>query len=226
VIQFFQWQGIYSKELTPDFEREYRAKERHLVCPLKTEHRELRRPGPLHHFVGHNDRNQQIIWGEDIAVHESVVANFEKEGFTGFRTKPAKVTFQDGQTSDEYLEFIVTGWAGVVRPESGMRLLESCSACPWKNYGPISDFDQVIDWNQWTGEDFFFVWPLAGHMLCTQRAAKWLGSSGILSFQLETGFKALERRRHSLEYGLPRGALSNYLPEDLSIKYGRPLGLE
>jgi hypothetical protein len=136
------------------------------------------------------------------------------------------VTFLDGQTSDEYREFTVTGWAGVVHPESGMRVLESCPGCLWKNYGPIVDFGKVIDWDQWTGEDFFFVWPLTGHRLCTERAARWLETSGIRSFVLGRGFELLERKRNSLNFGIPRGALSEVLPEDLALKYGKPLGLE
>jgi hypothetical protein len=107
-----------------------------------------------------------------------------------------------------------------------MRLLESCSGCLWKNYGPITDFDNVIDWDQWTGEDFFFVWPLTGHRLCTERAAKWLEASGIQSFCLGLGFQILQREKRSLNFGIPRGPLSSVLPEDLAIKYGKPLGLE
>jgi hypothetical protein len=36
----------------------------------------------------------------------------------------------------------------------------------------------------------------------------------------------LEKGKRNLDYGIPRGALSEYLPEDLAIKYGRPLELE
>lgn len=226
MIPFCELQGPYTKELTADFERESRQWE-YLPCPLNQGHKAARRrTGPLHHFVKHNDRSEHLIWGLEVAIHESVIASFRKEGFSGFRTKPAKITFQDGQTSDEYQEFIVTGWAGVVRPESGMRLLETCAGCHWKNYGPISDFNQVIDWGQWTGEDFFFVWPLTGNRLCTERVAKWLESSGVHSFAITRGFKSLEQRRRHLNYGIPRGALSDYLPEDLAIKYGRASGLE
>ena len=196
-------------------------------CPAGGEHRlRGRRTGQLHYVVKHNDRDEQIIWGLEIVVHASVIAMFALEGFTGFRTEPAKVTFLDGATSDEYRVFTVTGWAGVVRPESGMRILDSCPVCLWKNYGPITDFSQVIDWGQWTGEDFFIVWPLTGHRLCSERAAKWLGSSGIRSFCLGHGFDLLKKEKRSLSFGIPRGPLSSYLPEDLAIRYGKPLGLE
>jgi len=225
MISFFQFQNPSVLELLSDLEKELKHYE-YTTLP-GCGHRSGRRKSELRNFyVRHNDRNEYIIWGSELAVHASVIEKFEREGFTGFRTQPARVTFLDGQTSDEYREFTITGWAGVVRPESGMRLLDSCPMCFRKSYGPITDFDQVIDWDQWTGEDFFFVWPLTGHRLCTERAAKWLEASGVRSFLLGRGFELLEKEKKSLYFGIPRGRLSKYLPEDLAIKYGRPLGLE
>ena len=225
-ISFYQFEAPSKYELFPDPEAITKQCE-FTLCPAGGKHgKRIRRIGQLHYVLKHNDRNQHMIWGPQIALHHSVVERFEREGFSGFRTQPASVTFLDGATSDEYREFTVTGWAGVVRPESGMRLLDSCSGCMWKNYGPITDFDNIIDWDQWTGEDFFFVWPLTGHRLCTERVAKWLETSDIQSFSVERGFQSLERNRRRLNFGIPRGPLSSVLPEDLAIKYGRPLGLE
>jgi hypothetical protein len=225
-MHFFQFEGPYDRG--PLFHSEMKYSQlRNEECPVGGKHKSRTyRIGGLHCYLKHNHRDEQILWGGDIAIHASVLERFESEGFTGFRTKPAKVTFRDGATSDEYREFIVTGWAGTVRPESGMRLLDSCPGCLWKNYGPIHDFTQVIDWDQWTKEDFFIVWPLTGHRLCTERAAKWLETSGIRSFCLGRGFERLEKKKNSLSFGIPRGPLAEYLPEDLAIKYGRPLGLE
>src|SRR5579872_819751 len=226
MISFYQFQGPSEYDLLADSgaiaeQWEYTA------CPGGGKHGKTgRRISPLHYVVKHNERRGQMIWGPQIAVHENVVERLEREGFSGFRTQPAKVTFLDGEVSDEYREFTVTGWAGVVRPESGMRLLESCPGCLWKNYGPISDFDKVIDWDQWTGENFFFVWPLTGHRLCTERAAKWLEASGLRSFCLGRGFELLEMKKERLSFGIPRELLSSVVPDDLAIKYGRPLGLE
>ena len=226
LIPFYQFHCPTSRELGVDFEKESQQWE-YTSCPIGGQHKSRRqRIGPLHHFVKHNRREERIIWGLDIAVHQSVVGDLERQGFTGFRSRPAKVTFLDGKTSDDYREFIVTGWAGVVRPESGMRMLDSCPGCKWKDYGPITDFAQVIDWDQWSGEDFFFVWPLTGHKLCTERAAQWLEESEIRSFTLGRQFELLEKDKNRLSFGIPRGPLSEYLPEDLAIRYGRPLGLE
>lgn len=215
-----------SRDQLADFGKRFAQWER-IPCPISTEHlAKQRRSGTLHHFVKHNSRDELIIWGQEIAVHWEALRRIEAEGFTGFRTQEAKVTFRDGVTSDEYREFIVTGWAGVSPPESGVHVLESCSACKWKNYSPITNFEKIIDWTQWTGEDFFIVWPFSGHKLCTKRVADWLKSSGLRSFAIEIPFERERRYRFTMDAGFPRGPLSEDLPEDLAIKYGRLLGLE
>ena len=226
MISFLEFQGPYESELSADFSKEFRQWER-LSCPVNPSHKATRRRiGPLHHFVHHNDRNQQIIWGLQIAMHKNAIEEFERQGFTGFRTNPAQVTFRDGVTSNDYLEFIVTGWAGVASPQSGVRVVESCPGCNWKIYSAITDFDKVVDWSQWTGEDFFIVWPFSGHRFCTERAADWLKGSGLKSFSIVDPFEREKRKRYVMDGGFPRGALSEELPEDLAVKYGRPLGLE
>ncbi len=197
-------------------------------CPVSSEHKAHRyRIGPLHHFVEHDDRSEQIVWGYGVAIHQAVIRRFEMEGFTGFRTKPASVTFADGITSSEYCEFIVTGWAGTASPGAGAHLVESCSGCHWKRYSAITDFDNVIDPRQWTGEDFFIAWPFAtGYLFCSDRVARWLRVSSIKSFSIERPFEKERQRPWVMDGGFPRGSISEYLPDDLAIKYGRPLGLE
>ena len=226
MVPFYQFQSTFAAELSVDFNSESRQWER-TPCPSSPEHKASRRRiGPLHHFVKHDKRDEQIIWGLGVAIHERVIEQFQREGFTGFRTKPAKVTFRDGETSDEYLEFIVTGWAGVASSQSGVQVVATCPGCKWKNYSAIDDFEKVIDWDQWTGEDFFIVWPFSGHRFCTERTANWLRASGLKSFSIENPFERERRKRFVMDGGFPRGPLSEALPEDLAIKYGRPLGLE
>ena len=167
-----------------------------------------------------------MIWGAGVAVHERLLEKFAKEGFTGYRLKPALVRFRDGPTSDEYHEFVVTGWAGMASPESGIKLLESCPGCQWKKYSAITNFDKVLDWSQWTGEDFFIVWPMAGFSLCTEDVAKWLLAHKVKSCRLEEGFSIISRRPILARLGYTGGRLTDYFPDDLAIKYGKPLGLE
>jgi hypothetical protein len=178
--------------------------------------------------VKHNRAEEEIIWSwlSGFVVHEKVLEGFNREGFTGYRVNPAKVRFRDGSISTEYREFIVTGWAGIATPQSGVRLLKSCSACPRKEYSGVTNFEDVIDWSQWTGEDFFIAWPMATRKLVSNRVAEWLLSRKVKSVRLEKGFAELERQVILQKFGFRTGRLSDYLPDDLAIKYGRPLGLE
>lgn len=209
-----------------DFDKSFGEREE-FPCPLTNEHNEgNRRIGPLYLELKHNRRDELIIWGCGFAIHESILENFEKEGFTGYRIKPATVRFRDGSTSAEYHEFVVTGWAGMASAESGIRVLKTCPACHWKEYGPITNFENVIDWAQWTGEDFFVVWPLMGYKLCTERVAKWLRDHKPKSFRLEEDLAQLKRDPIISKQSFPGVRLSAFFPEDLAIKYGRPLGLE
>lgn len=183
-----------------------------------------RRVGQLKIELHHNDRREWIIWLlTGLVIHQDVLEEFEDQRFTGFRTEPAVVRFRDGSISEEYREFIITGWAGIAKPESGVKIRQDCPACHWKNYTAIKDPGQLVDWSQWTGEDFFMVWPLPLSLMVTERVANW--------------FKAKKSRRYLVRgpgdrghlartTGFTVGRLSNFLPVDLAIKYGRPLGLE
>jgi hypothetical protein len=79
--------------------------------------------------VRHNKRDRRIIWsfGHDHCIfHEQVVRDMQRQGFNGFSARSAKVRFCDGILSDEYQRVRVTGWGGVARVESGIRLLADC----------------------------------------------------------------------------------------------------
>lgn len=209
-----------------DFNKSFGERE-DFPCPLTKEHTEgHRRIGPLYLEVRHNRQDEQIIWGCGFAVHNQILEEFRKEGFTGYRVKPAIVRFGDGSISTEYQEFVVTGWAGMASPESGLHVLKSCPGCRWKEYSPVTNFEKVIDWSQWTGEDFFVVWPLIGYKLCTERVAKWLLEHKVKSFHLEKGFAQIERDPIISRQGFPGVRLSVFFPQDLAIKYGRPLEIE
>jgi len=122
--------------------------------------------------VNHIRRDQLLIsgWIFRWLIHASLVTEFHAEGFTGYRLKPASVRFRDG-LSTEYSELIVVGWAGIAREESGIHRIWSCPDCHRADYSPLIHPDKLIDWSQWTGEDFFMVWPLAGFTLITGRVA-------------------------------------------------------
>lgn len=208
-----------------DFGKSFGSQE-NLPCPTNLHLEGYRRVGALYLEVNHNKRDELIIWGAGYAIHKHILEEFEKEGFTGYRTKPALVRFRDGSTSTEYCEFIVTGWAGMASSESGIHEVARCPACHRKEYSAITDYRRIVDWKHWTGEDFFIVWPLAGYDLCTERVAHWLRARKVKSFRLEKELEQRERDPFMSKQGFTVSRLSFVLPEDLAIKYGRPLGLE
>jgi hypothetical protein len=224
MITYFHLRGPDSERLLAD-NKSYPNRE-YLRCPLTAEHLDGdRRIGPLSVEVNHNSRDELVIWCwvEGCVVHKRLLDEYEAQGFTGYRTKPATVRFRDGLVSTDYREFIVTGWAGMALPESGIQVKKDCPACHWKNYTPITNYEKLIDWTKWTGDDFFMVWPLPLFTLVTDRVAQFLLKRKAKSFCL----RGLEDRFPTVrKFGFTVARLSDFLPEDLAIKYGRPLGLE
>jgi hypothetical protein len=166
-----------------------------------------------------------MIWCsvEGLAIHEGLWDDFKAQGFTGYRTQPAEVRFKDGSISSDYREFTVTGWAGIATAESGVTVKKSCPVCHWKTYSGITNYERLIDWGQWTGDDFFVVWPLPRFILITERVAQWLLNHEVKSYVL----RSLDDFDHpSGKSGFSVARLSNFMPEDLAIMYGRSLGLE
>jgi len=224
MVSYFILHSPDSERLSGDGSENIR-KEEHMLCSISPDHIEGRRgPGVIFLQMEHNQRDELMIWWLfGCVVHERLLEEFRQQGFTGFQVKPAVVRFRDGETSTEYHEFIVTGWAGMASPESGVRLEKSCPGCRWKKYSGITSPEKLVDWSQWTGEDFFIVWPKPSYRLVTQRVAQWLLSHKVKSFKLMT-FNDIEPWYAKL--GSSPGRLSNYLPEDLALRYGRPLGIE
>jgi len=184
-----------------------------------------RRTSDLALQLKHSKRNETVIWpwtSGDCVVHKRLLAEFEQHQLTGYRLRTAIVRSRDGVVSRDYCELIVTGWAGVARPESGIRIIERCPACPWKKYSGLSNVEQLIQWDQWTREDFFKVWPTP-YILITERVAELLLKLRVKSFSL----KGLQDIPSIIrESGFTVGRLSDRMPEDLALKYGKPLGLE
>jgi hypothetical protein len=69
------------------------------------------------------------------------------------------------------------------------------------------------------------VWPLPAYVLITKSVADVLGELNVKSYSLESMLSP-RKQRFSMDFGYSAGALSQFLPEDLAIQYGRPLRLE
>jgi hypothetical protein len=125
--------------------------------------------------------------------------------------------------SDQYREIIVTGWAGTAHADSGIRLVEVCLACRSQTYSRSGIPKQLVDWDQWTGDHFFRVWPLAKRVFVTDEVAEFLKKSGPRSFDIYPAEKSPSFRYPGTMIVEP---FSAHFPEDFAIRYGRPLGLE
>lgn len=148
-MRYFNLTYPYAESLWADYNKEFLERLR-IPCTLHPEHLgESRRIGPLNLEVKHNRRDEMMIWTWSVGVHERILEGFQREGFTGYRLKPAIVRFRDGLISNEYHELVVTGWAGTVSPESGMQLKETCTACHYRLFTAITDHSKMIDWSQW-----------------------------------------------------------------------------
>ncbi len=228
-MEYFHLRESGSERLLAMFENGVPPARQNLPpCQFTARHNNSRRVGELALEVKHALSDQMMIssWFHDWVVHESLLAEFEKRGISGYMTRPATVRFRNGLLSKEYRELIVVGWAGIARPESGIHLIEECPGCGRKKYSSLEDATRLVDWSQWTGEDFFKVWPLTGYPLITKPVANLLETLKVKSYKLDD-LRHVEFRKDLLGRGggSPE-PLSYTLPEDLAIKYGRPLGLE
>jgi hypothetical protein len=172
--------------------------------------------------VDHSKRDELLIWPwlGNCLVHGELIAEFSALGLTGCQFKPSSVRFRDGRLSREYRELVVVGWAGIAAPESGIHVVKSCPKCLHKEYDGLVNAEKLIDWSQWSGDDFFMVWPLSNHILITERVADLLQARHVKSYSLEKPDNEWGR------YGFHGGRLSSFMPDDVAMKYGLPLGLE
>src|SRR5260370_3893130 len=129
---YFNLDSPQSEHLLADIKKGA-AEERQIVhCP--NGHLAVyRRLGELVLKVKHNNRDETIIWPwiSGWVIHERLLADVRQRGLTGYQLRPPTVGFSDGGESKDYRELVVTGWAGVPRAASGIRLLHSCRACIW-----------------------------------------------------------------------------------------------
>src|SRR5439155_13113173 len=75
-------------------------------------------------------------------------------------------------------ELVIVGWAGVAPPESGIRVIETCSSCGLLHYSCFDNSLRLINESQWDGTDFFMVWPLPRFIFVTDRVKKTIEEKG------------------------------------------------
>jgi len=222
-----EYRYIYNPEarrlLASDYENPYRVS----VTP-GCGHRTVERVRSMVE-VRHAHRDQWMIWlaaGGVLFVHGELLAEFEKKRISGYRTRPATVRFKDGYESKDYAELVVVGWAGVARPESGIRLLEICPCCHLRRYSGLENAELAIDWSQWSGEDFFVLWPLMDRTLITPRVAELLKLQKVKSYRLASLAMWENRKLPESLRGFTIPRISVCMPEDVARRIGGSSGLD
>jgi hypothetical protein len=161
------------------------------------------------------------IWGGERVIRDHVVELFQENKLKGYELKPVKARFDrasDGNPPD-LRELVVTGWGGMGRPESGVRLIKEYKCCGYQKYtGPLRP-ELFIDMKQWDGSDFFMVWPLPMYIFVTERVRKLARDAKLKGVRL----LPMEKMK-PVDEATP-GRLRDWMPELRARTLGEPLGI-
>ena len=155
-------------------------------------------------------------------IRDTILHLFNRSVVTGFEVKPVAARFATSRLSPPKLwELVVTGWAGMAKPESGVRLnrSESCSVCGELGYTGLEYPEQLIDEKQWDGSDIFMVWPLPRYVFVTDRVRQLVQTHGLTGCR----FTRVEELEKAERFG--PGRLHYYMPDARARKLGEPLGI-
>lgn len=148
-------------------------------------------------------------WQNECSLQDHVLGLFHTSGLSGFEVKPAKAKFRYAvnRKPPRIWELIVTGWAGMASPESGIRLVERCDKCGHIRYFGCTDPSKIIDLSQWDGNDFFIVWPLPKLIFVTDRLVRVIQDNHL------TGANLILPDTLDLSGEFSPGHLSYWMPE-------------
>lgn len=160
-------------------------------------------------------------WYSECLIQDRVLKLFRQNGVTGFDVKPVKARFKGRTTTvpPKLWELVVTGWAGMAPPESGIKLKYSCDACALKEYSCFTNPGALINESAWDGSDMFIVWPMPAFIFITHSVMQI-----IIKNRLK-GASMVPIVHLKCENSLSPGKLSYHMPENLARKYGGPLGI-
>jgi hypothetical protein len=174
--------------------------------------------GPLEDFV-RTSSSEQLL-------QDHVLELFRRHEFSGFEVKPVAARFEKSpEPAPKLWELVLTGWAGVAKPESGIRLDESasCNACGMLRYTGLTNAEHLIDESKWDGSDFFMVWPLPMYVFVTERVVNMIDEYHLTGIRIEA-VSELKQSPHVIP-GYSPGRLSYSMPEKRARELGEPLGI-
>ena len=197
-----------------------------VICPINDGHQRAGKRMAILSIALPRYPIQDFVWtwGSTCLLRDSALEVFKNNGFTGFEVKRVKAKFKRPNGEPPRLwELVVTGWAGVAPPESGIRLVESCAACGDLEYSAWTSPDMLINSSQWDGSDFFMVWPLPVHIFVTERVTQVIRdnkfSGGVLKPSRDLVFPTC------VIPSLSPGRLSYWMPEERAHELGDDLGI-
>lgn len=161
-------------------------------------------------------------WQNECLLQDHVLELLQANGLTGFEVKPVKAKFRYAlnRKPPRMWELVVTGWAGMASPESGIRLVERCDGCGHIRYSGCTDPGKIVDLSQWNGNDFFIVWPLPKFIFVTDRLVRVIRDNRL------TGVNLMLPNTLDLSSGFSPGRLSYWMPEQRAHEIGEALGIE
>jgi hypothetical protein len=219
------WQLSWNRGMSNNLEWDKRVGRKHAKyeCPIDSRHNCTgKRLGDLYVLPPMSPRfDFYWTWDSECVIRDSVLRSLQSQHFTGFDVRPVHLGAErDGEKALSSLwEIVVTGWAGMAAPESGVRLLEHCRACGRQQYTGFADSSLLVNEETWDGSDFFIVWPMSRGILITERVAsfiqtmEWTGCSVTQLDQIPPvkGFGPLPLRLR--------------MPEERARQLGEPLGI-
>ena len=195
-----------------------------VICPASIEHQRAgKRLTDLSVWLA-NGSVQDFVWTwySECLIQDHVLKFLHAESLTGFEVKPVKAKFKRWRPEEPptLWELVVTGWAGVAPPASGIKLVTHCNACGHSSYSSFTNPEALVDESQWDGSDFFMVWPLPGFIFISERAGQLIRDRGLTGCVL----KRMEQVKCGADT-VGGGRLSYWMPDAHAHELGDPLGI-
>lgn len=105
---------------------------------------------------------------------------FVEAGLVGYDLQPVFAAC-DGSEVIGLRRLVVTGWAGLAKPESGVQFLssQSCRACGMAVYSWPVFPELMFNWEQMEYADFVRLWPIPEIIFMSRRAAGVIQAAGL-----------------------------------------------
>lgn len=157
-------------------------------------------------------------WSNDCIVADRILRLFHGAGLTGFEANSIPVAQVKGRRATshtpipELWEVRVNGIGGDAHPDSGIKLLYTCSECGYQRYSSFNE-GITVDPKNWDGSDFFTINGYPRLILITERTKQLIIDNKLTNCSI--------LRTENLRWGdfpRPEDHPENFVPTKVSIK--------